>query len=409
MIFSFSFLFLVAGCEIEQYAVNTDDDYLRTQEDVQQLVHHLQSLSEGNDISNRTDDSVISTTYDDEGNPIIHLANYTDSYFSNSWVAMSGDLRVPAVLAFGKGEVTLESLTNQPGVDGWTEIVSNVIDSVRELSLEQPPLYNEPDSILARVVRPCGGEDVAPDDPNHVDPQPCGPVVYGGEDEGCLEEVLSYGTLLASEWGQNCPYNSWTPQSSCMDMCSSDRTLTGCVATTGAQIAYYHAKPFWHNTPAFDLDYSAMLPRYVRNTTDITVAQSDGNVGFQMQIAGTLVDMDYGCGESGAQTKKLRDFFQFLGYDNKGSYDDFDFNTYALEMHDDMPVVLRGRTDKGGHAWVSDAYRVQTFTSCRNSKFMHMNWGWEGSNDGWFIKIDWSPNSFFSFNNSKKMIHGIRP
>lgn len=356
----------------------------------------------------------MNTKYDDKGLPLIHVSNYNVGD-QESWVAMSGDKRISGVLAFGLGSVILEDLFTLPGVEEWSENIVTVIDSIRTLEVNVPPIINEPDSILARVIVPCGGgTNVDPNDPI-IDPQPCGPVVWGGEPgEGCLQEVRSYGSIINAQWGQDCPYNSYTQVDLvCHDDCGQDRTKAGCVAVAGAIIAYYHAKaaPTFNRPAAYHFDYSAMLPRYrSSNSNHIAIAQADGNVGRLMNLAGLQVNMNYGCGSSGALTGNLRTFFSNgLGYANQGSYDDFNFLTYADEIEANFPVVLRGRGSNGGHAWVSDAYRVQTFSSCSSTTFMHMNWGWNGNSNDYFLVRDWSATSNLSFNRNKKMIHGIRP
>ena len=45
------------------------------------------------------------------------------------------------------------------------------------------------------------------------------------------------------------------------------------------------------------------------------------------------------------------------------------------EIDANRPFIYVGYNDEGGHAWNCDGYDDEMF---------HMNWGWGGSEDGWF-------------------------
>lgn len=38
------------------------------------------------------------------------------------------------------------------------------------------------------------------------------------------------------------------------------------------------------------------------------------------------------------------------------------------------------------------------------AKYFHMNWGWGGSYDGWFLDGDWTPGPS-DYTKNKKMLH----
>lgn len=86
----------------------------------------------------------------------------------------------------------------------------------------------------------------------------------------------------------------------------------------------------------------------------------------------------------------------------------------------EKPVILVGFREKGfcflgwcsynkGHAWVTDGYKETTYCETGTSYlYLHMNWGWSGSEDGWYGYNNWNPGDR-SYNYKKEMIYNINP
>ncbi|WP_157977276.1 C10 family peptidase [Taibaiella helva] len=211
--------------------------------------------------------------------------------------------------------------------------------------------------------------------------------------------------LVNNNWGQGCSYNNLIPVGGCSMDCG--KALTGCVATAGAILSHYWAAP----STALNYNYAAM-------------DRNNGDTGVQrlMLNIGQTVHMDWNCGESSADTKDLRNFYRYYLYYNAfGEYDDFDNNTSRWTIKGDIdagrPVILDGCTENATlfhwsygacHAWICDGYR-QYSNPCRSSSFhFHMNWGWDGSNTGYFFQAgEWPAGSVFQYERS--ILHNVHP
>ena len=206
--------------------------------------------------------------------------------------------------------------------------------------------------------------------------------------------------LCTSKWNQDTPYNNLCPtyNDSYYD---SGKCATGCVATAMAQVMYYHKWPssstktipaytsYSYNLslsslPVTSFDWTNMKDSYSGsyNTTEATA------VATLMKYCGYSVKMDYGP-SSGAYTEDvaiaLRDYFDYNPYTtrfvSRSSY------TYANwtdliyhEVSHKRPVCYGGLSDGGGHEFVCDGYKFES-----NTDFFHINWGWGGLSDNYFV------------------------
>lgn len=147
-----------------------------------------------------------------------------------------------------------------------------------------------------------------------------------------------------------------------------------------------------------------------------------------MRDAGDSVNMDWGCNGSGATTSDADDALKTtFGY-SSANYQDFSISTTKSELNNGFPVILKGgergtvwlifNVYENGHAWVCDGIReytvptqVQagphgTITVCVKAWTYHMNWGWNGTYNGWYSG-GWQVGSD-SFSYEAGMVYNIR-
>ncbi len=210
--------------------------------------------------------------------------------------------------------------------------------------------------------------------------------------------------LMTSKWNQSSPYNDLAP----MYNDNGGQCVTGCVATAMAQVMYFYRHPqrgvgnhsyMWvctdpkgktgtlsANFGNTTYDWANMLDSYRSGYTDV---QSNA-VATLMYHCGVSIDMGYGQ-SSGAYTEQvpvaLKDYF---GYDanyqriRKIMYPADSLNAIiAAELSADRPVIVSGHNDEGGHAFVCDG--------CDTRGYFHINWGWGGSNDGYYLLTALNP------------------
>ena len=106
----------------------------------------------------------------------------------------------------------------------------------------------------------------------------------------------------------------------------------------------------------------------------------DGDL-FAAQVsyhAGLSVTMFYRTGESTASTEDVpAPMKAYFGYDNDAYYGGANPTQFVDEITWQRPIIMRGTSARGGHAWVAYGYNTST------DQFL-MNLGWGGSSDGWY-------------------------
>ncbi len=194
--------------------------------------------------------------------------------------------------------------------------------------------------------------------------------------------------LLQTTWNQYAPYNNLCPE------INGQRTLSGCVATALTQIMYYHAWPkevttaIPGYTTADGLQVEELQPTILEwDKMPLSENQPDVNnaVAKLTRYVGQAVKMGYGTGASGAYTEDVPGAFAtYLGY-NKGMYVVSRNACGRAEWHSlgyeelryNRPVYYAGAAPDVGHAFVCDGYD--------GNGYYHINWGWGGSSDGYFL------------------------
>jgi PKD repeat protein len=237
----------------------------------------------------------------------------------------------------------------------------------------------------------------------------------------------SIGPLCQTTWDQsgggNPGYNNLCPGGS----------VTGCVATAMAQVMKY-----WNYPPkgtgsssycdcttssldgaAFTNNYGTLSANYAATTyswSAMPLASSNAAVAQLMYDCGVSVEMDYDPSGSGAWVITAddsicaqRSYIKYFGYDPytiQGLYranfvDSVWTQMMINELVNGRVVQYVGSTTSGeGHTWVLDG--VDT------NNYFHMNWGWSGSDDGFFFLNNLNTGSYI-FSIDHEAVIGIEP
>lgn len=202
--------------------------------------------------------------------------------------------------------------------------------------------------------------------------------------------------LLGSiQWNQIIPYNKMCPMYN-----STNRSVTGCVATAMAQVMMYYQYPktLQADIPAYvtrtkylsipqinkgeRYDWNNMLPQYASyeplNYTDAQAAA----VAKLLYHCGVACEMDYGPSSGANVTPGI--LSTYFGYDSD-LMQDLNRDVFTLaewsqimdkELTAKRPILYSGQSSDGGHEFVCDG-------SDGNGLY-HINWGWGGYQDGYF-------------------------
>ena len=273
------------------------------------------------------------------------------------FAVIANDDEFEAVLGYSTNEYDVENVA--PGYLWWLETINKQLE------------YNKERGLKMETVRPEG-----PLFPSSVE------------------------FLMETQWGQGTPYNNMTP--TYQDGKKEVHYVTGCVATAMAQIMYYYKHPekgkgtiSYYFTPEgsqvstklsdnlakTSYAWDKMLPIY--KGVNYTPEQGDA-VALLMKHCGYSVNMQYTKSGSGAFTSDAVDALRKRFYYNKNMH--FYWRSYFpnrewmekifAELNDGCPVLYGAQRSDGGHEFVFDGYD-------EDGK-VHVNWGWEGSQDGWF-------------------------
>lgn len=308
------------------------------------------------------------TLNDKNGEPAIHSITYL-SKGDTLFQLVHADHFVSPIIAYGEGIFIKDGVTN--GISIWIGEQIALLEYIRENNFTYKQYLDE-------IVQ-------AREEP----------------DNNCIGQNYVYqkGPLMASRWGQGCYYNDN------LEPCTSncDHELTGCVATAVGQVMKYHNHPS-------NYDWSLILNIY---SVSSTVGQIE-EVATLMEDIGIAVDMDWGCASSGANTcEDVPDAFtETFGYSSANSCADYSFEPVRSDISQNRPVIFRGSNQSdAGHAWVCDGYKEGQVCDVVDGQVyswlffsLHMNWGWNGSQNGWY-----NYSNFNGFNTNVKYIKNIKP
>ena len=261
------------------------------------------------------------------------------------------------------------------------------------------------------------------------------------------------GPLIQTQWDQDAPYNNLCPGT------GSNKAYTGCVATAMAQVMKYWEWPkrgigshsYRPRNPNdedhYSTRYTSTLSADFENTTydwenmldsysgSATSAQKTA-VATLMYHCGVATEMMYGNDADGGSgtytgnygswdesdnaqnalwkyfgykksTSYMRDGYEYSGYTYYEEWSDADWTAMLKAELDKQHPILYGGEGNGGHSFICDGYD-------NNNKF-HFNWGWSGSNDGYFTLSNLRPGSGgaggggYDFSENQDVIIGIEP
>ncbi|MDD2889673.1 MAG: C10 family peptidase [bacterium] len=200
----------------------------------------------------------------------------------------------------------------------------------------------------------------------------------------------------------------------------STHCLVGCAAVAMGQIMKYYNHPTqgvgshsYYDTAGCAQTVSANFGTTTYDWTNMPNSLSSSTttqrnaVGTLLFHCGVAVNMRYGTSASGAYVPSpvyaLKTYFSYnenLGIIYKSSYADTVWaRIMRTELDSSRPVLYSGQ-GSGGHAFVMDGYSTNTY--------FHFNWGWEGSENGYFYLNDLTPASY-NFNSNQGAIILIKP
>lgn len=357
-------------------------------------------------------------------------------HFSNNkgYALVSGDKRVPGVMAYcpyGR----LDSITN-PGqavmlsaiedyVENQKAIYESKKDSLRKIALdhllkklswEKKEQFLGNTNFVASTSKMMSGRGncvLIEDEPRYSD----------SSGWTVSDKILP---LIKTLWSQEGMYNDLV-----WKQCdNNEQAPVGCVAIAVGQIMAYHKKPrvfmgremHWEDMTKIDPgDMFSQIDNNSVGNNPIAVA----DIQYLLARLGEkhLLQMDYGCGNSGSTVTRAYHTFDVLGFHPSLKYS-MEVNSMLHDLKNHRPVYIRGCSSRKSflnieaytiydncHAWVIDGYIRKYynifhhyFSNCMSEdefhevvsethveEYIHCNFGWggvdkSGSNgySGWY-------------------------
>lgn len=196
--------------------------------------------------------------------------------------------------------------------------------------------------------------------------------------------------LIKVNWNQGSPYNKYCPKSS----------YVGCVAVSLAQAMSVFKYPEQATgTHGYNSPFGTLAIEYDKEDpydweAIMSGANNKDEVARLLYHCGVAVDMQYGLDGSGTQQVKaanaLKTYFKYpssVSFSWRSSYDGNWEEMLIGELENGNPIIYCGSPADGstGHSFNIDGYDGQSM--------FHLNWGWGGSNNGYFSIDGLKPGS----------------
>lgn len=213
--------------------------------------------------------------------------------------------------------------------------------------------------------------------------------------------------LIQTKWGQDWPFNKMCPDGNYVDYDESginnyNHCVTGCVATAVSQVMYYWKWPkSCPSIDAYEVEEGKMLKALPETTfkwDDMTdsysfesACEAEDAVAELMRYCGQALHLHYAPGVTGGSAD-LSVLVKTFGYSKKVralKRDDYTTSQWEQIVYEELaerrPIVYNGASNLAAHQFVIDGYDGQGL--------FHINWGWRGLPDSYFVLALADPGS----------------
>lgn len=225
----------------------------------------------------------------------------------------------------------------------------------------------------------------------------------------------SISPMVKTKWHQTSPYNDLCPYITG----TTNRAVTGCVATAAAQVIYFfHADnpdSLLAKTPTYsygDAPVTTSFPKGTPMKYDLMQlsysncpAEMNNAVATFMACVGAATYLTYGSSTAGQLSDLVNTFNSYFNlsstYAGKWNFTQSSWETAIYnDLKQGRPMAFSGynETDASGHAIVLDGYS--------NGKF-HFNFGWGGQGDGYYTLDE--ETGIGGFSTQQQIVYKVAP
>jgi len=405
------YLFLLSSCSkefdyTETKSLNLNQNFYVSIDEAQSQLNSIisamkdepqtRALRENDEltIASRYTYSYSTTRSDENEGTNLHVFNFSDN---NGYAIMSADKRVTPLLALtSKGHLDIENIDNT-GLKIYVERLEDYI--LNEIG--------EPVDTISDVI----------------------PYYWELSDPVLSYTTMKYGYCQV-QWGQDAPYNAYCP----------DLRLVGCVPLAVGQLLSIYKYPQTYN--GYSYNWTNMNKYHNINHPYAPALPQICNILRELGKP-SLLNANYGTNGTSAYASDIPQTLVNLGFANGGTYSNYNGSTVLQELQKGYPLIASGaRLENGeyiGHAFLIhgllktttrrtdyDEYGNIINVFDRIRWYVLCNWGWGGTDDGFYLngvfdissgpQYNWSPtndSNYIDYANRNykynvKMVTGIR-
>ncbi len=219
--------------------------------------------------------------------------------------------------------------------------------------------------------------------------------------------------LIPVEWDQNQFYNVFCPVDSSGP---GNHAYVGCVAIAMAQaLSVYQYPEAGTGSISYNHDeYGGIILHLDKENPymwdSMLISKPNEYIARFLYHCAVAVKMDFGSEGSGSFTRRVpgalkNNFFlsDSIRYVVRSEDDEAWKNMLIKELNAGRPIIYSGDGDDGeaGHAFNIDGVTSQGY--------FHLNWGWSGKYNGYFVLDNLRPGSGYNFTKNHEAVIGIRP
>lgn len=344
------------------------------------------------------------------------------------YAIVSGDERVPGVIAYVEHGSLNDTLTNKGAAMMLKEAQRSLISKVKAVDVVIDSLRASAKAKISAKIGTSSFTFEGVKDRIEVQKGITRSVATSDPQGTLLKQVTP---LITTKWNQCAPYNNLMDETTASEMQNwpyYGKNAVGCTAVAIAQIvAFYECLS---TVNGVSLNWSAL-----KASSQIS---NYGNESLKTQISNLFYHVAHGIqtiwnnGVGGAKISNASSYLSGLGitFDSGRKWAGYSMDAgRIIESLDKLyPVIITGAYEAGTrsssvggrHCWILDGYQIRRRTTTtriivkQNDTYIHANFGWSGSEDGYYMvdrnttNLDFETSFNGHYNQDLKLYPNVR-
>jgi streptopain len=386
--------------EISQFSKELDNnDPLTVNSRISEKSKEINFFGENNELYK------VESVKDKNNEELFYILNYKSKDLKSDrkgFIIMSADRRAEPVLAWSDNNSFDTDVEIAPAVKLWLEFAKEVVIRAKE-EKEQDKNVKAAWAYIDNYTNKRNARTTSDDWCWHPNPLICDPC------PSQIRYLIGPLTENIATWGQGSSMYGYNAHMWARSCGPCGRAVTGCGAVAVGIIGRFDQKP------STGYNFSIMPTTINNNCSSLTAGENE-IARFLYNLSGAMNSSNILSCQTFTLPGNIGDGFSWMGYANNGtSSSNLDNIATIMKTGSGRPVLMSG-TDgplsiDDSHYWVCDGLDDNTYwvdttgepSGCLAAGYIryHINWGWNGSWNGWFrlanLKPSDSHNAFDSW------------